>query len=139
MSVSVAFSPDGKTIAAGYYDARQRRRRGAVGRGQRKRLADEPLAVEEGEVRAWPSAPTARPSRLGTATVDAAAWCCGTWPRKRLADEPLAVNEGDVWGVAFSPDGKTIAAGYGRRRRRAAAWCCGTWPRASDWPTSRSP
>ena len=33
--------------------------------------------------------------------------------RKRLVDEPLAVNEGDVWSVAFSPDGKTIAAGYG--------------------------
>ena len=25
----------------------------------------------------------------------------------------LPVKEGDVWSVAFSPDGKTIAAGYG--------------------------
>ena len=33
--------------------------------------------------------------------------------RKRLAEEPLAVKEGDVRSVAFSPDGKTIAAGYG--------------------------
>ena len=33
--------------------------------------------------------------------------------RKRLADDPLPVKEGDVRSVAFSPDGKTIAAGYG--------------------------
>ena len=33
--------------------------------------------------------------------------------RKRLADDPLAVKEGDVKSVAFSPDGKTLAAGYG--------------------------
>ncbi len=32
--------------------------------------------------------------------------------RKRLADEPLPVKEGPVRSVAFSPDGKTIAAGY---------------------------
>ena len=32
---------------------------------------------------------------------------------KRLADDPLTVKEGNVTGVAFSPDGKTIAAGYG--------------------------
>ena len=62
----MAFSPDGKTIAAGYrvddggggvvlWDA-----------ATRKRLADEPLAVKEGTSRAWPSAPTARPSRPDT-------------------------------------------------------------------------
>ena len=33
--------------------------------------------------------------------------------RQRLADDPLAVKEGDVTSVAFSPDGKTLAAGYG--------------------------
>ena len=46
---------------------------------------------------------------------------------QRLADEPLAVKEGDVTSVAFSPDGKTLAAGYGGGRDgTAAAWCCGT-------------
>ena len=33
--------------------------------------------------------------------------------RKRQAGVPLAVNEGRVVAVAFSPDGKTLAAGYG--------------------------
>ena len=67
----MAFSPDGKTLAAGYGDM----------------------------------------LRFGGPS---AAWCCGTWPRgKRLVEEPLPVNEGDVRSVAFSPDGKTLAAGYG--------------------------
>jgi len=32
--------------------------------------------------------------------------------RKRLLEDPLGVEEGYVRSVAFSPDGKTIAAGY---------------------------
>src|SRR5205823_5853696 len=66
---SVAFSPDGKTIAAGY------------GRG-----------VGGG-------------AGGGVVLFDAAA-------RRRLSEGPLPVQEGYVRSVAFSPDGKTIAAGY---------------------------
>ena len=40
--------------------------------------------------------------------------------------------------VAFSPDGKTIAAGFADIAT-AAAWCCGTWPLANAWATIRSP
>ncbi len=85
-------------------------------------------------MRAWPSAPTARPSPPDTASAAsaAAAWCCGTWPRANAwSTAPLAVTEGYVQSVAFSPDGKTIAAGYGDGDGAAAAWCCGTWPRAA--------
>ena len=32
--------------------------------------------------------------------------------REPLVDQPLAVADGDVGSVAFSPDGKTLAAGY---------------------------
>jgi WD40 repeat protein len=38
-------------------------------------------------------------------------WDVGT--RKRLGEDPLPVKEGSVGSVAFSPDGKTLAAGYG--------------------------
>lgn len=31
---------------------------------------------------------------------------------RRLGDEPLAMNEGNVVNLAFSPDGKVLAAGY---------------------------
>jgi WD40 repeat protein len=34
--------------------------------------------------------------------------------RRRLLDEPLPVKEGGVRGLAFSPDGTTLAAGYSR-------------------------
>ena len=40
------------------------------------------------------------------------------------------MKEGAVESVAFSPDGKTIAAGYGDSAP-AAGWCCGTWPHAN--------
>ena len=70
---SVAFSPDGKTIAAGYRPDSC----GDAGGGvvlwdvvARNRLVDEPLAVKEGKSGAWPSAPTARPSRPDTTTAD---------------------------------------------------------------------
>ncbi len=47
--------------------------------------------------------------------------------------QPLAVKEGGVPRVAFSPDGKTIAAGYRLAASAAAVWCYGTWPHASAW------
>ena len=83
MSQSVAFSPDGKTLAAGY---------GVGGGGggvvlwdvaARKRLADDPLPVKEGYVQSVAFSPDGKTlaAGYGTATAAAAEWCCGTWPR----------------------------------------------------------
>ncbi len=133
----MAFSPDGKTIAAGYEVTRV----GGVvlwDLAARKRLGDEPLPVKEGKVRSVAFSPDGK-------TIAAGFYVYGIggvvlWDlaaRKRLGDEPLPVKEGDVRSVAFSPDGKTIAAGFWRGG--GAAWCCGTWPLANDWATSHSP
>ena len=69
---SVAFSPDGKTLAAGYGGG------GGVGGVVLWDVAAasawrRPPPVNEGSFRAWPSAPTARPSPPDTAAAAAAA------------------------------------------------------------------
>ena len=78
---SVAFSPDGKTLAAGYGDG--------VGGGvvlwdvaARKRLADEPLPVKEGAFTSVAFSPDGKTlaAGYGVASAAAAVWCCGTWP-----------------------------------------------------------
>jgi WD40 repeat protein len=76
----VAFSPDGKTLAAGYqavggggvvlYDVAGRRRLG------------EPLAVTEGFVTAVAFSPDGKTLAVGyqAAVAAAAGWCCTTSP-----------------------------------------------------------
>ena len=63
---------------------------------------------------AWPSAPTARPSRRDSTASDdygGGVVLFDTAARKRLSEEPLTVKRAGSVSVAFSPDGKTIAAG----------------------------
>ena len=111
----VAFSPDGKTIAAGY---------GGGGGGgvvlwdvaARKRLADDPLPVKEGEVRGVSFSPDGKTIAAGYGGDDGGDGGVVLWDvtrrQQRLAAGPLPVREGRVAGVVFSPDGKTLAAGY---------------------------
>ncbi|MBV8268791.1 MAG: hypothetical protein JO252_20885, partial [Planctomycetaceae bacterium] len=105
---SMAFSPDGKTLAAGYsggvvlWD---------VAAGQR--LGDEPLPVREGIVGGVafsPDGKTLAAGYSGFGVGGVVLWDVAAG--QRLGDEPLPVREGDVGSVAFSPDGKTLAAGY---------------------------
>jgi WD40 repeat protein len=115
----VAFSPDRKTIAAGYGG-----RRGVGGVvlwdvATRKRLSDDPLPVKEGLVRSVAFSPDGKTIAAGydvggvvvVGVGGVVLWDVAT--RKRLSDDPLPVKEGFVRSVAFSPDRKTIAAGYG--------------------------
>jgi WD40 repeat protein len=113
---SVAFNPDGKTLAAGY------RVVGVIGVGgvvlwevaTRKRLPDGLLPVKEGDVHSVAFSPDGTTLASGY-DLDAGGgvvlWEVAT--RKRHMEGPLHVKEGDVRSVAFSPDGKTLAAGYG--------------------------
>jgi Tol biopolymer transport system component len=118
--LSVAFSPDGKTVAAGYS------LRGELGGGGgvvlwetagRTRLVDAPLEVEEGSISSAAFSPDGKTLaagffRYGPVAVTGGVVLWDATGRKRLFDAPLEVKEGWVSGVAFSPDGKTIAAGY---------------------------
>ena len=60
----MAFSPDGKTIAAGYR-ADARGRRGAVGRGRPQTAGDEPLLVKEGFVKSVAFSPDGKTIAAG--------------------------------------------------------------------------
>jgi len=114
----VAFSPDGKNIAAGYSGV-------FAGSGGvvlwdvagRKRLWDDPLPVKEGDVTGVAFSPDGKNIAAGyeydvggVIRGGVVPWDVAT--RRRLTDDPLPVEEGRVHSVAFSPDGKTIAAGY---------------------------
>jgi WD40 repeat protein len=111
---SVAFSPDGKTIAAGYHDTRPGGGVVLWDAANRKRLVDAPLDVKEGFVTSVAF------SRDGTSV--AAGYYGAFRPggvvlldaggRKRIVGAPFDVKEGQVMRVAFSSDGKTFAAGY---------------------------
>ena len=127
----VAFSPDGKALAAGYGVFRGARGGAGAGGGgvvlwdvaARTRLVEEPLAVPEGGVGFIPPAIGVNDvafSPDGKVLVAGYMGVAGNggvvlWDvaaRTRLVEEPLAVPEGGVRGVAFSPDGKVLVAGY---------------------------
>src|SRR5205807_1591575 len=117
---SVAFSPDGKTLAAGYgIDGgaldQVLGRKGVGGVvlwdvGTRTRLVDAPLAVTEGWVQSLAFSRDGRTPAtgygVGRGDGGVVLWDVGS--RTRLVDAPLAVAEGPVHGVAFSPNGKTL-------------------------------
>jgi WD40 repeat protein len=109
---SVAFSPDGKTLAAGYSG------RSGVGGvvlwdvAAHAQRGDLPLAVTEGPVWRVAFSPDGKILAAGYLGGGVVLWDVAA--RKRLGYEPLAVREGDVQSVAFSPDGKILAAGYSR-------------------------
>jgi WD40 repeat protein len=116
---SVAYSPDGSTLAAGYaggvvlWDVATRRRR-----------ATELLPVKEGYVESVAFSPDGNTLAAGYSVLsgrDVVVVAGGgvvLWDvavRRRRAAEPFPVAEGGVEAVAFSPDGNTLAAGYGGR------------------------
>ena len=103
----MAFSPDGKTLAAG-----SRRRRGAVGRGAAWAADAEPLPVPEGYVYSVAFSPDGRTLAAGCRSGDdggVVLWDAAR--RERLAPAPLPVPKNSVESMVFSPDGKTLAAG----------------------------
>ncbi len=111
----VAFSVDGKQIAAGYNVGRV-----DVGGvvlwnlGSHQRQAEDPLMVKEGPVTGVAFSVDGKTFAAGYASGGRVGGVV-LWDvvmRKRLSIDPFALSEGSVKSVSFSLDGKTIAAGY---------------------------
>ena len=113
---SVAFSPDGKTLALGCT-----RIVGIIGAisihdggvvlwdvARREPLVDQPLAVAECGRRSVVFSPDGKTLAAGG---DGGVVLWDAARREPLVDQPLAVDKGGGRSVAFSPDGKTLAAG----------------------------
>ena len=92
----VAFSPDGKTLAAGFSTTGD----GGVvlwDAATRRRLAEDPLLVVEGGVSGVAFGPDGRTLAAGYAVAGAPDGGMVLWDvaaRRRLGDEPLVVSEG---------------------------------------------
>jgi WD40 repeat protein len=115
---SVAFSPDGKTLAAGFEHG------GGEGGGgvvlwdvaARRPLAEQVLPVKEGHVQCIAFSPDGKTLAAGFSIGgDPGVGGIVLWDMaegRRLVDDPLPVKEGHVGSVVFQPRGKTLAAGF---------------------------
>jgi WD40 repeat protein len=112
---SVAFSPDGKLLAAGFQEPALAGGGGVVlwNSATHAQLAEKPLAVAEGSVRGVAFSPDGKTLAAGYGRGTGGGVVLWEMPGGvRQASVPLVVAEGLVGGVAFGPDGKTLAIGY---------------------------
>jgi WD40 repeat protein len=108
------FSPDGKTLAVGCI-------RGVVlwDTAPRVRLAGDPLQVREGFVESVAFSPDGKSLAVASAvfdrkgTVDSGAILCEVESQKLVRRKLLPSGECSLLSVAFSPDGTSLAAGFG--------------------------
>ena len=121
---SVAFSPDGSTLAAGYRTGGEldpdREDQGGVLKWNTlawKRTPEKTITINEGGVSSVAFSPDGKTiaagyGRVKMTGISGGVVLCDTVSTSRLVDDSLAVSHGGPSSVAFSPDGKTIAAGY---------------------------
>jgi WD40 repeat protein len=107
----IAYSPDGRTLAAGYA--------GDAGGGvvlwdvgRRTRVQPGPLPVPEGPARSLAFSSDGQVLAVGCSRAGGGVVLWDVGRRARVQPGPLPVPEGSVTGVAFDPDGRTLAAAY---------------------------
>jgi WD40 repeat protein len=109
----VAFSPDGKTIAAGYTAYQGASAVFLWDATKHERLAEYPLGPAANHLSSLAFSPDGKTLAAGYgAERHGGVMLWNGDQGERLVNTDLAVDEGLVEDVAFSPDGKTLATGY---------------------------